>query len=182
MGRHVALGCLLIDTLRGEGVEMPRAEQWGHEAPFCRQSRRPCSAARATSRAASTHALLDGLDRVGWIQVSEIIRAKLGSFGEKAQLILSGILIYITLNAKMSCHCVRFCKLIRQLAPPGLRGALRLLVGHWREGDERLIGSSAASTAHVRMAAAMASGPNPDLHIRRGDWFGHFFGHLFEMS
>ena len=65
----------------------------GHEAPFCRQSRRPCSAAvgRAITRGVNTDALLDGLDRVGWTQVFGIIRAKLGSFGEKAQLILSCI-------------------------------------------------------------------------------------------
>ena len=42
-------------------------------------------------RGVNTDALLDGLDRVGWTQVSGIIRAKLGSFGEKAQLILSCI-------------------------------------------------------------------------------------------
>jgi hypothetical protein len=43
-------------------------------------------------RGVNTDALLDGLDRVGWTQVSGIIRAKLGSFGEKAQLISSCIL------------------------------------------------------------------------------------------
>ena len=42
-------------------------------------------------RGVHTDALLDGLDRVGWTQVSGIIRAKLGSFGEKAQLILNCI-------------------------------------------------------------------------------------------
>jgi hypothetical protein len=31
------------------------------------------------------------------------------------------------------------------------------------------------------MAPAMASGPNPDLHVWRGDWFGPFV-HLFELS
>ena len=41
---------------------------------------------------------------------------------------------------------------------------------------ERPIGSSAAGSAHVRIAPAMASGTNPDLHVWRGDWFGHFFG------
>ena len=43
-----------------------------------------------------------------------------------------------------------------------------------------LLGSSAASTAaHFRMAPAMASGPNPDLHVWHGDWFGPFV-HLLE--
>jgi hypothetical protein len=82
----------------------------------------------------------------------------------------------------MSSHCVRFCKLIRQLAPPGLRGALRLLVGHWREGGRTadwLVGREHSARPN---GAAMASGPNPDLHIWRGDWYAHFFGHLFEMS
>jgi hypothetical protein len=96
------------------------------------------------------------------------IRTKLGSFGEKAQLILS--CIFYLYSAKTSC-CVRFCNLIRQLAPPGLRGALRLLAGHWREG-----GRTAPN------GAAMASGPNPDPHVWRGDWFAQLFRHVFEMS
>ena len=32
-----------------------------------------------------------------------------------------------------------------------------------------------------RMTPAMASGPNPDLHVWRGDWFGPFV-HVFELS
>ena len=43
---------------------------------------------------------------------------------------------------------------IQQLAPPGLRTALR------RHG---------------------AAGPNPDLHVWRGDGFGAFFRHVFEL-
>lgn len=45
----------------------------------------------------------------------------------------------------------------------------------------QLLGSSAASTAaHFRMAPAMASGPNPDLHVWRGDWFGPFVPNCLE--
>jgi hypothetical protein len=119
---------------------------------------------------------------VGWTQVFGIIRAKLGSFGEKAQMILSSIFdLYnlkhedaVLLRAFLQADpAARATRLARCTAAP------RASAGR---GDERPIGSSAASTARVRMAAAMASGTNPDPHVQRGDWFGHFFGHLFEMS
>ena len=37
---------------------------------------------------------------------------------------------------------------------------------------ERPIGSATASTAPFRMAPAVSSAANPNLLVRRGDWFG----------
>jgi hypothetical protein len=65
---------------------------------------------------------------------------------------------------------------MRQHAPLDLRGArasaVRGQTADWLVGRYR----------RATLAPPMASGTNPDLHVWRSDWFGHFVSHLFEMS
>jgi hypothetical protein len=92
VGRHVALGCLL-----DRHAPRRRRRNASSRAMGARGAILPTIPSSVLSgegnirRGVNTDALLDGLDRVGWTQVSGIIRAKLGSFGKKAQLILNCI-------------------------------------------------------------------------------------------
>jgi hypothetical protein len=99
-----------------------------HPKDFSRLQKRPVKGVTAAERNARR-----GQDPSIWHE-----RTKLGSFGEnvQAELILSCIIIFIILREKpASLRSLLQAEQIRQVAPSGLRAALRLLVEQLGKGS-----------------------------------------------